>query len=671
MPPTAFSKILIANRSEIAVRVTRTARAMGYRTVAVYSDADRRAVHTTVTDEAVHIGGAASSDSYLNIDHIIRAARRVGADAIHPGYGFLSENAHFASACREAGIVFIGPSPEAIAAMGDKGTAKRLMIEAGVPCIPGYNGDVQDDDHLLEQARLLGFPLMIKAAAGGGGRGIRRVGSVEEFTTALRSARSEAVGAFGDSRVILERAIIAPRHVEVQVFADRYGNVIHLGERDCSVQRRHQKVIEEAPSPAVNAALREQMGAAAVRACAAIGYEGAGTIEYLLDAEGRYYFMEMNTRLQVEHPVTEAITGLDLVELQLRVAAGEPLPIRQENVTFKGHAIEVRLCSEDAEEGFAPQSGRMQLWVPPAGVRVDHALASGADVPPHYDSMIAKVVASGPTRDDARRRLIMAVEDFVAFGPRSNQAFLVLCLRHPVFAGGHATTDFIDGQMEQLRSADPAHAHRVRALAALLLQLAHMPSTADEAKSGITPRMSVATRFELGGEVVEADVEGSYADLCRVTVAGVSSEMSVVGVENHRAHVVCDGDRENITFIQADDELLFLHGGRVYRVRDQRLLPLTRGAAGHDGKIRASMTGRVVALHAAVGAHVQAGQPVVTIEAMKMEHTLIAPISGVLTHLLAELNQQVTAHRVVAEIAHGTASASEPTGGSGGAGGNT
>jgi len=647
---TPFSKILIANRSEIAVRIVRTARSLGYRTVAVYSDVDRLAVHTAVADEAVYIGGAAPAESYLNIARIVAAARRVGADAVHPGYGFLAENSAFAIACREAGLVFIGPSPEAIEAMGNKGTAKRLMLEAGVPCIPGYNGEKQDDSHLLEQARGIGFPVMIKATAGGGGRGIRKVGSEEDFLTALRSARSEAAGAFGDSHMILEKAIISPRHVEVQVFADRYGNVIHLGERDCSVQRRHQKVIEEAPSPAVNAALREQMGAAAARAAAAIDYEGAGTIEYLLDSSGQYYFMEMNTRLQVEHPVTEAITGLDLVELQLRVAAGERLPISQSDVTFQGHAIEVRLCSEDAESGFAPQSGRMHLWKPAAGVRVEQALVSGSDIPPHYDSMIAKVIASGRTREDARRRLIAAVEDFVALGPRTNQAFLVRCLRHPTFAAGAATTDFVDAEIEELRRPDAAHTHRVQALSALLLQLADGPAAAVP-MSGTTPRLSVATRFELDGQSVTAEVEGSYADTCRVALPDGTSELAVVGIEGHSARVVCDGHREDIVFIHAEDELLFLHAGRVHRVRDRRLTPLSRSKAGKDGKIRASMTGKVVALHAAIGARIEIGQPVFTIEAMKMEHAHLAPVAGVLTHLLAEVNQQVTAHRVVAEIA--------------------
>ena len=650
MVSTAFTKILIANRSEIAVRIARTARRLGYRTVAVYSDADRRAVHTTVADEAVYIGGSAPADSYLNVQRIVEAARRVGADAVHPGYGFLAENAAFASACRAAGLVFIGPSPEAIASMGDKGVAKSLMLAAGVPCIPGYQGDDQDDARLLAEARVIGFPVMIKAAAGGGGRGIRKVGDPAEFNAALRSARSEAAGAFGDSRMILEKAIVAPRHVEVQVFADRSGQTIHLGERDCSVQRRHQKVIEEAPSPAVSATLRAEMGAAAVRAAKAIGYEGAGTVEYLLDASGSYYFMEMNTRLQVEHPVTEEITGLDLVELQLRVAGGELLSIAQEDVRFEGHAIEVRLCSEDPDDAFAPQSGAMHLWQPPEGVRVEHGLASGCFIPPHYDSMIAKVIARGRTREDARRRLVMAVEDFVALGPRTNQAFLVACLKHPVFAAGAATTDFIDGEIERLRGPDPRHARRVQALAAMLLQLAEIPPAPAAAKPGLMPRLAVAARFELDGAVVTAQVEGSYADQCRVVFTDATCDLAVLAIDGHRARVACNGHRENIAFVHADDELLFLHAGRVHRVRDRRLEPLARGNVVNDGCIRATMTGLVVALHAEVGAILKAGQPIFTIEAMKMEHTHVAPVAGVLAALFVQVNEQVSAHRVVAEI---------------------
>jgi len=395
---SSFRKVLVANRGEIALRVMRSAREAGYRTVAVYSSADAGSLHVHEADQAICIGGPLPAESYLHIEAIIDAARQTGADAVHPGYGFLAENEDFAAACRKAGLVFIGPSPEAILAMGNKAGAKRLMSAAGVPCVPGYEGDDQGEKRLAAEADRIGYPVMIKAVAGGGGRGMRLVPVPGDFAEMLRSAQSEAKNAFGDATVILERAIVEPRHIEIQIFADRQGNAIHLGERDCSVQRRHQKVIEEAPSPAVSAELRERMGAAAVAAAKAIAYEGAGTLEFLLDRDGHYYFMEMNTRLQVEHPVTEAITGLDLVALQLRVAAGEPLPLRQDEVRFSGHAIEVRLCAEDADKGFMPQSGTMALWQPSTRLRVEHALHSGTEIPPYYDSMIAKIISHGETR---------------------------------------------------------------------------------------------------------------------------------------------------------------------------------------------------------------------------------------------------------------------------------
>ena len=425
--PTPFKKILIANRGEIALRVMRSARALGYRTVAVYSTADAHARHVREADQAVCIGEPLPAQSYLCIPAIIEAAKMTGADAVHPGYGFLAENAAFAQACREAGLVFIGPSPEAITAMGNKAGAKELMIAAGVPCIPGYQGDDQSEARLTQEAALVGFPVMIKATAGGGGRGMRLVPSSAQFAELLRSAQSEAQNSFGDPHVILERAIIEPRHIEIQIFADRQGNAIHLGERDCSVQRRHQKVVEESPSPAVDAALRERMGATAVAAVKAIAYEGAGTLEFLLDREGNYYFMEMNTRLQVEHPVTEAITGLDLVELQLRVAAGEDLPLTQADVKFHGHAIEVRLCAEDTDQGFMPRSGTVALWQAASHLRVEHALESGTEIPPYYDSMIAKIIAHGRTRDEARRKLIRGLEDTVLLGVTTNQIGRASC----------------------------------------------------------------------------------------------------------------------------------------------------------------------------------------------------------------------------------------------------
>src|SRR4030088_3521890 len=440
---TPFRTILIANRGEIALRIMRTARRLGYGVVAVYSNVDRDTPHVRAADKAIWIGEALPAQSYLRIDAIIAAARAGGADAIHPGYGFLAEKADFAKACRDAGLVFIGPSPEAINAMGNKASAKETMQAAGVPCIPGYQGADQSNATMLAEARKIGFPLMIKAVAGGGGRGMRLVADAAGFSDALHSARSEAQSAFGDAAVILERAIPDPRHIEIQVFGDRHGNAIHLGERDCSVQRRHQKLIEEAPSPAVSPELRARMGAVAVAAIKSLRYEGAGTLEFLLDTSGEFYFMEMNTRLQVEHPVTEAITGLDLVELQLRVASGEPLDLRQDDIRFSGHAIEVRLCSEDAAHDFVPQSGRMALWQMPEGIRVEHAMQSGSEVSPFYDSMIAKLISYGSTREEVRGKLICALEQTAAFGVTTNQGFLISCLRHPAFAKGKATTAFI------------------------------------------------------------------------------------------------------------------------------------------------------------------------------------------------------------------------------------
>jgi geranyl-CoA carboxylase alpha subunit len=439
MKRTLFRKILIANRGEIALRIMRTSRRLGYGVVAVYSDAEAGALHVGEADEAVRIGEALPAQSYLRVEAIIAAAKVSGADAIHPGYGFLAENEDFARACRDAGLVFIGPSPEAIKAMGNKAGAKEIMQAAGVPCVPGYQGADQSDAGMLAEAEKIGFRVMIKAAAGGGGRGMRLVADAAAFPDSLCSARSEAQGAFGDATVILERAIVDPRHIEIQVFGDRYGKAIHLGERDCSVQRRHQKLIEEAPSPAVSPELRARMGAIAVTAVKSLRYEGAGTLEFQLDSRGEFYLMEMNTRLQVEHPVTEAITGLDLVELQLRVASGEPLGFQQEDIKLSGHAIEVRLCSEDAAHDFMPQSGRMALWQMPSDIRVEDALRSGSEIPPFYDSMIAKLIGFGATRDEARRKFIHGLEHTVAFGVATNQAFLAACLRHPSFAAGKAT----------------------------------------------------------------------------------------------------------------------------------------------------------------------------------------------------------------------------------------
>ncbi len=440
-----FKKILIANRGEISCRITRTAHRLGVKTVAVYSDADAAAMHVQAADEAVHLGPAPSRESYLCAEKIIAAARATGAEALHPGYGFLSENAEFSRACRDAGLVFIGPSPAAITAMGSKSGAKALMAKAGVPLIPGYHGDRQEEDYLLEQAREMGFPVLLKASAGGGGKGMRAVHEEGEFIEALQAARREAGNAFGDERMLIEKLLVEPRHVEVQVLADRHGNAVYVFDRDCSIQRRHQKVVEEAPAPGLSAELRRAMGEAAVRATRAIDYEGAGTLEFLVDREGHFYFMEMNTRLQVEHPVTELISGLDLVELQLRIASGDPLPFTQADLAPRGHAMEVRLYAEDPQKEFLPSTGTLQIFDLPApeGGRVDTGYRSGDAVSVYYDPMMAKVIAWGETRDIAAERLCNALRRARVAGVKHNAHFLAQVLSHPAFRRGELGTHFI------------------------------------------------------------------------------------------------------------------------------------------------------------------------------------------------------------------------------------
>ncbi len=647
---TAFRKILIANRGEIALRIMRTARRLGYGVVAVYSDADRDALHVREADEAVRIGEALPAQSYLNIAAIIAAAKAGGADAVHPGYGFLAENEDFALSCREAGLVFIGPSPEAIKAMGNKAGAKELMLAAGVPCVPGYQGADEGDAVMSAEANKIGFPVMIKAVAGGGGRGMRLVADAGGFPGALRSARSEAKAAFGDATVILERAIVDPRHIEIQVFGDRHGNAIHLGERDCSVQRRHQKLIEEAPSPAVSPELRARMGAIAVNAIKSLGYEGAGTLEFLLDKSGEFYFMEMNTRLQVEHPVTEAITGLDLVELQLRVASGEPLGMKQEDVTFSGHAIEVRLCSEDATHDFMPQSGRMALWQMPGGLRVEHALQSGSDIPPFYDSMIAKLVSHGATRGEARRKLILGLEQTVAFGVTTNQAFLAACLSHPEFASGAATTSFIGKRRDELLAPckDPG---ADAALASLLLYVTDANAPPWRGGRSLAATFPVPIRVELDHGVYDLDVarerDGGY--VASRDGAGHRFEIDALGSDSIRFRT--GGLAESASFFRDRNRLYLLHRGIMTFVRDLTLAaPAAAVATGSDGKVRAAMNGRVVAVLVKPGDRVTAGQPVMTLEAMKMEHVHAAPIAGVIAAIDVAEGEQVTTGKIVVEI---------------------
>jgi geranyl-CoA carboxylase alpha subunit len=650
MPRRPFHKILIANRGEIALRIMRTARRLGYGVVAVYSDADKDAMHVREADEAVRIGEALPSQSYLNIGAIIAAAKSSGAGAVHPGYGFLAENADFAMACRDAGLVFIGPSPESIKAMGNKAGAKEIMRAAGVPCVPGYQGADQSDALMLAEAKKIGFPVMIKAVAGGGGRGMRLVADAAAFPDALRSARSEAQGAFGDATVILERAISNPRHIEIQVFGDAFGNAIHLGERDCSVQRRHQKLIEEAPSPAVSPELRARMGTIAVDAIKSIGYEGAGTLEFLLDSTGEFYFMEMNTRLQVEHPVTEAITGLDLVELQLRVASGAPLGLMQEDIKFSGHAIEVRLCSEDAAHDFMPQSGRMTRWQMPDGIRVEHALQSGSEIPPFYDSMIAKIIGFGADRDEARSRLICALEQAVAFGVTTNQGLLIDCLRHPVFAGGEATTAFIAnhrGELPAPRNDTAAEA----ALAAVLLYVSDIHAPPWRGGRSLAAAFPLPVRFALDDVTYDAEVGrerdgGHYANL-----ENTLYRIEVDGLDRDTVRIRSDDHAEQLKWSRDGDRLFLLRHGVTLAIRDLTLAaPATAASTGGDGKVRAAMNGRVVAILVKPGDKVLAGQPVMTLEAMKMEHVHTAGITGTIAAIDVVEGEQVTTGKIVVEI---------------------
>lgn len=665
----AFDTILVANRGEIALRVMRTARRMGYRCVAVYSDADAGAPHCTVAPHgeygphtALRIGGAAPADSYLNIPALVAAAHASGAGAVHPGYGFLAESAEFAQACADAGLAFIGPPPAAIAAMGNKAGAKRLMLEAGVPCVPGYQGEDQSAQRMAAEARRIGFPLMIKAAAGGGGRGMRRVDDAGAFGAALASARSEALHAFGSAEIILERAIVEPRHIEIQVFADSHGNVVHMGERDCSVQRRHQKLVEEAPSPTVSPALRERMGAVAVAAARAIGYVGAGTLEFLLDADGAFHFMEMNTRLQVEHAVTEAIAGVDLVEWQLLVAAGAPLPLTQAELDARraagGHAIEVRLCAEDPQQDFLPQSGKVLRWQAPAGVRCDHALADGAQVPPYYDSMLAKLVAHGPDRAQALRQLRCALDGLVLLGLPSNRAFLAQCLAHPVFAAGQASTGFIAQHLPAGKRTGTVATERLLPAASALLAWHRSQRHAQRYPAELRGWSSSHAhaqplRFTLDGAAHQASASAEGANGWRIASAGAAASVRVEVAEAGAGALLLsfEGQPAAVQFAADGARLHFLLDGIEHMLDDlAEAPPRVTGNSAADGRIAAPMNGRVVALHVREGEQVSTGQPLLALEAMKMEHNMLATRDGKVSALATAVGTQVATGQLLLEI---------------------
>ncbi len=639
-----FDKILIANRGEIACRVIKTARRMGIKTVAVYSEADANARHVRLADEAVLIGPAAARESYLVGDKIIAAAKATGAQAIHPGYGFLSENEDFCDACEREGIVFIGPPVSAIRAMGSKSEAKKLMEAAGVPLTPGYHGDDQDPAWLHQQADAIGYPVLIKAAAGGGGKGMRLVDRSEDFIDLLASCKREAISSFGDDHVLVEKYITKPRHIEIQVFGDTHGNVVYLFERDCSVQRRHQKVLEEAPAPGMTLERRAAMGKAAVDAAKAVGYVGAGTVEFIANQDGSFYFMEMNTRLQVEHPVTEMITGLDLVEWQLRVASGEKLPLAQEQLQIRGHALEARIYAEDPAKGFLPSTGKLVHLAPPAEslhVRVDTGVEEGDEISPHYDPMIAKLIVWDINRDRALARMLQALADYRVVGVANNIEFLSRLTACPAFAGADLDTGLIEREKAYLFPADeavPAEVLQIAALAELLRDAAFADRRAARGADPASPwhardgwRMNATACRSLlfrHGESERA-VEVAYLPgAWRLTVG--SSSVVARGELNPRGllRVELDGTRMDATVIAAAGRRHVFARGRAWQLA--AVDPLHHGGegGGAEGGLMAPMPGKVIALVAAEGAKVEKGAPLLILEAMKMEHTITAPAAG-------------------------------------------
>ncbi|MGI9345841.1 MAG: acetyl/propionyl/methylcrotonyl-CoA carboxylase subunit alpha [Gammaproteobacteria bacterium] len=659
-----FSTLLIANRGEIAVRIMRTANSMGLRTVAVYSEADRFSAVVENADQAICIGPAPVADSYLNIERIIQAAKQSGADAIHPGYGFLSENAAFAQACEAAGLVFVGPSSEAIALMGDKAKAKQLMLKAGVPCVPGYQGSNQQFEQLQQEAERIGLPLMIKAVAGGGGRGMRLLHSLEGLDESLRQARSEAENAFGNGDLILERAISGARHVEIQIFADSQGHVVHLGERDCSVQRRYQKVIEEAPCPVMTPHLRQEMGQAAIAAAQAVAYRGAGTVEFLLDAQGSFYFLEMNTRLQVEHPVTEQITGLDLVRWQLQIASGMPLPMAQEQVSLAGHAIEVRLCAEAPESGFLPSTGRVELWQPPEaeGIRVDSFLRTGDELSPFYDSMVAKIIATGADRNEARRKLVNALHNTALLGPDSNRDFLIALLESEGFASGQFNTDLISELYGDAgyQVSEPSMAELATAATLLLaVRRGRAYSRSVGVDVGLLDWSSNRQLQSVVQLAHSADPQGSITIAVRSLALNAyevscNDERFAISLKNltrSQAEVSLDGRVVKAFFSSPSERSLHIAlGCRTFRIVD------LSGGSGRgiesegDNLVVAPMHGSLMQILVSEGDEIRKGDKIAVLEAMKMQHELTAQIDGTVVSIVAQEGAQLGAGELILQL---------------------
>ena len=680
-----MNKLLIANRGEIARRIIRTAHRMGIATVGVHSDADRNALHVREASTAVALGGTASADSYLRIDKLIAAASDSGANAVHPGYGFLSENADFAQAVIDAGLTWVGPPPAAIRALGSKSAAKAVALRQGVPVLPGYFGDDQREETFVAEAQRIGYPLMVKAVAGGGGRGMRLVHSAEQLLAALHSARSEALAGFANGDLLIERALLNPRHVEVQVFADAHGHCIHLGERDCSVQRRHQKIIEESPSPAVSPELRAELGRCAVALAQGAGYVGAGTVEFLLEGERgfaarppqgetaslvgsdprsggawgySFFLMEMNTRLQVEHPVTEMLTGLDLVEWQLRIACGEALPLTQDQVRLNGHAIEVRLCAED--EHFTPHTGRVAHFSGPdlrgPGLRFDHALETGTEVGPYYDAMLGKLIAHAPTRSEAIDRLAQALDHTQVLGLPTNRAFLAACLRHATFRAGEASIPFLSERGDALRAslwASPA-AECVAALAIAFAERLPAPTLPSPFARGLCLGDARQTPAKLWVGSVRETGQGAVT----LAVEGMSHAASVSADADGQRRIVFDGSawRARAQRLALPNhwqvQLNGPEGGFELLLEDRSFAPRERaGGAAAARELRAPFNGKLHAVQAAPGQAVQRGEPLLVIESMKLEHTLTAPRDGVIESVAVSVGQQLAPGQLLLSFA--------------------
>jgi 3-methylcrotonyl-CoA carboxylase alpha subunit len=651
-----FRSLLIANRGEIACRIIHTARRLGIATVAVYSDADASARHVRLADRAVRLGPAAARESYLSVEKILAAAKATGAEAIHPGYGFLSENAELAEACAAQGVVFVGPSASAIRAMGSKSVAKSLMEKFDVPLTPGYHGDAQDPELLAKEASRIGYPVLIKASAGGGGKGMRRVENAADFPAALASCKREAASSFGSDHVLIERYVERPRHIEVQIFGDQHGNYVHLFERDCSVQRRHQKVLEEAPAPGMTPERRAAMGASAIRAAQAVGYAGAGTVEFIADQAGTFYFMEMNTRLQVEHPVTEKITGLDLVEWQLRVAAGEKLPLRQDELSIRGHAIEARIYAENPSAGFLPSTGRLVHLVPPPAsdyVRIDTGVEQGDAITPHYDPMIAKLIVWGEDRSEALARLGTALDHYEIAGVESNVEFLGRLVRTESFATAHLDTGLIERERAALlpeRSAPTENAWLVATAAELSRRASEAAREAgspwapfDGWRLGGPAAQLVTLRH--GEETLELFATFASEGTYNVAVGRADAPATRVhfdALASHRLRLTL-GDRAlHATAVPEGARLhLFLEGAR-WEIDVVDPLYVESNGETDAGGLRAPMPGKVIAHIATPGARVEKGAPLMVIEAMKMELTISAPRAGVVKSLVYAVGEQVS-----------------------------